>query len=113
MQQRHVVHFARVARLDDQRAARARAFAHQMMVHAGRRQQARNRRELVARRRGPTGSGSCSPRRPPALACVFSSSSARSRPGRAVRGAEQHRQRHRAETLGRDVPQLGQLARCR
>ena len=43
-QQRAVMHFARVAGLDDQRAARARAFAHQMMVHAGRGEQARNRR---------------------------------------------------------------------
>ena len=43
-QQRAVVHFARVARLDDQRAARALAEADQMMVHARGRQQAGDRR---------------------------------------------------------------------
>ena len=63
-QQRDVVHFARVARLDDQRAARARALAHQVMVHAGGGQQARNRRQVARRRRGPTGSG-CRSRPPP------------------------------------------------
>ena len=38
--------FARVSRFDDERASRPRAFAHEMMVHAGRGEQARNRREL-------------------------------------------------------------------
>ena len=56
-QQRHVMHFARVAGLDDQRAARARALAHEMVVHAGGGEQARNRRHAAARRRGRTGSG--------------------------------------------------------
>ena len=36
--------FPRVAALHDQRAARAGSLAYQMVVHAGRRQQARNRR---------------------------------------------------------------------
>ena len=57
-QQRAVMHLARVARFDDQRAARARALADQVMVHAGGREQARNRRAARGRRRGPTGSGS-------------------------------------------------------
>ena len=43
-----MVHFARVAGLDDQRAARARALAHEVMVHARRRQQARDRRQSRA-----------------------------------------------------------------
>ena len=47
-QQRHMMHFARVARLDNEPAPRARPFAHEVMVHAGRRQQARNRRKLRA-----------------------------------------------------------------
>ena len=46
-QQRAVMHFARVARFDDQRAARAGALAHEVMVHAGRREQARNRRAIA------------------------------------------------------------------
>ena len=46
-QQRAVVHFARVARFDDQRAARPRALADEMMVHAGRREQARDRRAIA------------------------------------------------------------------
>ena len=46
-QQRAVVHFARIARLDDQRAAGAAAFADEMMVHAGGGQQARNRRQVA------------------------------------------------------------------
>ncbi len=36
-------HLARLARFDDQRDLRARAFAHQMIVHRRQRQQARNR----------------------------------------------------------------------
>ncbi len=44
-QQRDVMHFARLAGFDDQRAARPRALADQVMVHAGGRQQARNRRD--------------------------------------------------------------------
>jgi hypothetical protein len=46
-QQRAVMHFARVARFDDERAARARAFADEVMVHARRRQQARDRRVIA------------------------------------------------------------------
>ena len=46
-EQRAVMHFARVARFDDQPAARARALPHQVMVDAGRREQARNRRALA------------------------------------------------------------------
>ena len=43
-QQRDVMHFARVAGLDQQAALVARAFANEVMMHAGRREQARNRR---------------------------------------------------------------------
>ena len=46
-QQRAVMHFARVARFDDERAARAGALADQVMVHAGGREQARNRRAIA------------------------------------------------------------------
>ncbi len=46
-EQRAVMHLARVARLDDEPALRARALAHEMVVHAGGREQARNRR-LIA-----------------------------------------------------------------
>ena len=46
-QQRAVVHLARVARFDDQRAARPRALADQVMVHAGRGEQARDRRAVA------------------------------------------------------------------
>ena len=41
-QQAHVVHFARVAGLDDQAAARALAAPHQVMVHGRGGEQARN-----------------------------------------------------------------------
>ena len=43
-QQRDMVHFARVTGLDEQAALGARPFAHQVMVHARGREQARNRR---------------------------------------------------------------------
>ena len=43
-EQRDVVHFAGVARLDQQAALGAGALAHQVMVHAGGRQQAGDRR---------------------------------------------------------------------
>ncbi len=43
-EQRHVVHFARIAGLHQQTTPRARAFAHEMVVHAGRGQQAGNGR---------------------------------------------------------------------
>ena len=45
-QQRHVVHFARVAAFDQQAALGARAFAHQVVMHAGSGQQAGNGRVL-------------------------------------------------------------------
>ena len=41
------MHFARLARFDDQRDLRARPFADQVIVDGGQRQQARNRRVLV------------------------------------------------------------------
>ena len=47
-EQRDVVHFTSVAALDDQRAAGAHPFPHQVMVHAGGREQARNRRQFAA-----------------------------------------------------------------
>ncbi len=46
-EQRAVMDFARVARLEDQRAARPRPFADQVMVDARRRQQARDRRVIA------------------------------------------------------------------
>jgi hypothetical protein len=45
-QQRAVMDLARVARFDDQRAARPRAFEHEMMMDARRREQARDRRAV-------------------------------------------------------------------
>jgi hypothetical protein len=45
-EQRQVMHLARLAGLDDERGAIARALAHEVMMDAGGRQQARNRREL-------------------------------------------------------------------
>ena len=45
-EQRAVMHLARVAGFDDQRAAGPRALAHQMMVNACRREQARDRRSV-------------------------------------------------------------------
>ena len=45
-QQRDVVHFARFAGFDQQAALGARAFAHEMVMHAGGREQAGNRRVL-------------------------------------------------------------------
>ena len=64
-QQRDVMHLARVARFEHQRATRPRALAHQVMVHARGREQARDRRELRGRRRDPTGSGCCGRPSPP------------------------------------------------
>ena len=49
LEQRHVVHFARVARLDHDPHLRSRAFANQMVVHGGHEEQRRNRRQLRAR----------------------------------------------------------------
>ena len=45
-QQRDVMHFARFAGFDQQAALVARAFANEVMMHAGDRQQARNRRVM-------------------------------------------------------------------
>ena len=50
------MHLARLARLDDEAAARARALADQVMVHGAGGQQARDRRVLARRRRGRRGS---------------------------------------------------------
>ena len=47
-QERDMVHFARIPRLDDERAARSSALSNQMVVDARRGQQARNRCELLA-----------------------------------------------------------------
>ena len=46
-QQRAVMHLARVAGLDDQPAPRARALADEVMMDAGRREEARNRRAIA------------------------------------------------------------------
>ena len=46
-EERDVMHFARVARLEEERAAGARAFAHEVVVDTSRRQQARDRRALL------------------------------------------------------------------
>ena len=108
-QQREVMHFARVAAFDDQRRAVARAFAHQVMVHAGGRQQARNRRQLADSRRGPTGSGSCSPRRPPRSRAPAGPPARGARPLPPDCGLEQHRHRDRPEAALVDVAQPRQL----
>ena len=44
-EQRHVVHFPRVTGFDDERAARPLAMPHQVMMDAGRREQAGDGRE--------------------------------------------------------------------
>ena len=46
-EERHVVHFAGVARFEEERATRTRAFAHQVVVHAGGREEARDGRALL------------------------------------------------------------------
>ncbi len=109
-QQRHVVHLARVARFDHQRARGARALAHQVMVHAGRGQQARDRRQIARSRRGPTGSGCRSRPSPPRWPCGTARPSPCSSPAPPVRRVEQHRQRRGAERqLRRQVAQLGHV----
>ena len=78
-EQRHVVHLARIAGFEDERAPRAHALAHQVVVHAGRREQAGNRRQIRAHaavrqdQDRVTGVDRF-------LACARSSSIARSRP---------------------------------
>ena len=103
-----MVHLARVARLDHQRAARACAFAHEMVVHARRREQARDRsvrgahaairqdQDRVARLHGIAR----------ALAKVRHRAL---EPGPVVGGIEQHRQGDGAEPLVLEVPQLRRL----
>ena len=107
-QQRAVVHFARVAGFEHEAAARARALPHEMMVHAGRRQQARNRRALaigaavrededrVARFHGGAGLP---------LQLVHRVLEARA----ALPRVEQHRERDRLEPRLVHVAQLRQL----
>ncbi len=47
-QRREVVHLARLARLDDDAGAQARALAHEVVVHGGDREQRRDRRAARA-----------------------------------------------------------------
>ena len=108
-QQRDVVHFARIAGLDDQRAARSSTTSNEVMVDARRGQQARNRRELLAHaaiRQDQDRVARVDGVRRLRIQLVERSLQT----GRAISGAEQHRERHRAESLQPDVPQLGQLA---
>ena len=107
-EQRAVVHLARVARLDHECTARARAFAHQVMVHPRRGEQARNRRV----RRAHAAVGEDQDR----VAGVHRIAGARAQVGHrpleprpVLRGVEQHRQRDRPEPLVFEVPQLGRF----
>ena len=107
-EQRAVVHFTCVARLDDERAARAAALADQVMVHASGSQQARDRRtdavgvtvrqdqDGVARFHRVVGA---------ALQIFHRALEART----VLRRVEQHRQADGAEARVVDVPQLRQL----
>ena len=110
-EQRDVVHLARVTRLDEQRAAGARPLAHQVMVDAGRRQQARNRRALL----GHAAVGQDEDRVAGGDGGARLLVEAVQRPlerRAAFPRVERHRQRRRAEALERrrvDVTQLGQL----
>ena len=51
-EQREMMHLARFAGFEHQADARAQAFADQMMMQAGDREQRRDRREFLVRRRG-------------------------------------------------------------
>ena len=104
-QQRAVMHFARVARFDDQRAARARALADQVMVDAGRREQARNRRADaigVAVRQDQDRVAGFDRVVGAALQILERALEARA----VLRRVEQHRQADRAEARVVDVAQL-------
>ncbi len=108
-QQRHVVHFARIARFDHQRAPRALALPHQVMMHARRREQAGNGRE----RPGDAAIGEDQD------GVAFLHGRARQIAELAHRGLEreasavgvvEERQRRRRETVGAvDVPELREL----
>ena len=56
-QRREVVDLARLAGLEHEAGLQARALAHEVVVHAGDRQQRRDRRALGADARGRRGSG--------------------------------------------------------
>ena len=110
MQQRHVMHFARVARLDDQRAARAQPVPHQVMVHAGRRQQARNRRAARALTPRSDRIRMVVPSRTAVARAAAQLVHRALQPGAAVVRIEEHRQRASTwNPRAADVPQLRQL----
>ena len=79
-QEREVHDLARLARLDDQAAPRARALAHEMAVHGGGGEQERDRAARRRRRRGRRARGSCAASATSREACLQRSSSARSSP---------------------------------
>ena len=86
------MHFARLAGFQHQADARARAFADQMMMHAGHGQQGGNGRQFGPRR-GRTRSRMLAPDSTALLAQAHKSSMALTRRGLAVASLEQDGQR--------------------
>ena len=89
-QQGEVLHFARLARLDDQSAAGARFFAKQMMMHAAGGQQRGNGDDARRRRRGPRESSSVTPSAIAAEASCRRASIRCCIPAGACRAREEH-----------------------
>ena len=103
-----MVHLAGIARLDHQRTARARAFAHEVMVHARRGEQARDRRV----RRAHAAVGQDQNRVPGVHRIAGAGAQVEHRPLEprpVLGGIEQHRQRDGPEPLVLQVSQLGRF----
>ena len=100
-EQRHVVHLARLAGLDHQPGLDARAFAHQVMVHAGGGEQRRDRRvRRVDAAVGKNQEGRALADRRARLPAQLVHGARQ--PRAALRRREQHRQRHALETRAVD-----------
>ena len=103
-----MVHLAGIARLDHQRTARTRAFANEVMVHARRGEQARDRRV----RRAHAAVGQDQNRIPGVHRIAGAGAQVEHRPlepGPVLGGIEQHRQRDGPEALVLQVSQLGRF----
>ena len=107
-EQRAMMHFARVARFDDQGAARPRAFADEVMVHARRRQQARDRGvvaiDAAVRQDQDVVAGGQRIARP-----ALQPRHRPLEPGAVLTRVERHRQREAPEAGMVQVPECGQL----
>ena len=107
-QQAVVVDFAGLSSLDDERGFGARAFPNQMMVHAGGRQQAWNRRDVLvdaAIRKNQDGRSVFA--RPIDVGAKLVHRF--TEPGPALADSVGHRNRGRLEARKLDVAQLGQI----